>query len=673
MQLRFLSYCLILLLVACSNGNAPAAPGNVTATAIEEGIRANWEDNSEDELGFAIYRETASEAGFKKLGNVPVDSKTYLDTEVRPGESYRYAVSSRGVNRESARVSQSGSAVKFTAPAPNKPPVANEQSATTAEDTAVSLTLSASDADNDVLSYAIKTQPEHGTLSAINTLTGVVIYTPETDYVGTDSFGFTVSDDEATSVEASVSIEISAVNDAPVAQAQTLSVAEEGTLDITLEASDADGDTLTYAIASQPQNGTLNSLNAANGTLSYTPNTDFEGSDSFSFTANDGALSSRPATIIINVSNSNDAPGISDVPDTETSRSAQTIRFTVNDPDEEALSVTASSSDEAVIANPLSPSCSGTACTLSFTPAGPGTTTMTLTVTDGGGLSDSDTFELTVFDVDKLVTNPATSGVGSLRQIIDGISSGETIGFGTLDTSTITLSTPITVNRGFSLLGPGSARLTVSGDSSTRLFLINGNTSVTLRDITLASGRTGLDGGCVLVSANASLTLAGDTIVQNCRAGANEEGGAIMNYGSLTLTDTVSVNSNKAGDGGGITNRGGTLTLSGNVSLSQNEARDDGGAIYSESGTVTMSGNAKLNNNIASDKGGGVYLIDGSLSMSDNALITLNEADADGVNGGTGGGIYNNGGTLTGATADINVKDNTANGVADQIVTDPNP
>lgn len=283
---------------------------------------------------------------------------------------------------------------------------------------------------------------------------------------------------------------------------------------------------------------------------------------------------------------------------------------------------------------------------------------MTLSVEDEGGLSASDTFEVSVFDVDKLVTNPANSGVGSLRQIIDGLSSGETVGFGTLGTSTITLTSSISTNRSFSLLGPGSANLTISGGDTSQILLVTSSAKVTLKDITLALGRTDLDGGCLRIGENATVTLAGDLVMRDCTAGDAEQGGGVMNYGTLAVTDSVVVRDNKAKDGGGIYNRG-TLTLSGNSSVSQNEAKDDGGAVYNDEGSVTMSGQAKLTNNIASDKGGGIYLLGGSLTMSENALVTLNRADADNSGGGTGGGVYNNDATLMGVTADGNVTSNT--------------
>ena len=88
-------------------------------------------------------------------------------------------------------------------------------------------------------------------------------------------------------------------NSAPVAIAQAVSTNINTALSITLSGSDADGDTLTYTVNTQPQNGIL-SGSAPN--LTYTPNTDFMGNDSFTFTVNDGEQNSNPADVNINVS-----------------------------------------------------------------------------------------------------------------------------------------------------------------------------------------------------------------------------------------------------------------------------------------------------------------------------------------------------------------------------------
>ncbi len=88
------------------------------------------------------------------------------------------------------------------------------------------------------------------------------------------------------------------VNHAPVADAQSLAVVQTTAIAVILTASDADGDVLTLAIASPPSNGVISGT-APN--LTYTPNAGFSGTDSFTFTANDGAEQSAPATIVITV------------------------------------------------------------------------------------------------------------------------------------------------------------------------------------------------------------------------------------------------------------------------------------------------------------------------------------------------------------------------------------
>ena len=91
-------------------------------------------------------------------------------------------------------------------------------------------------------------------------------------------------------------------NHPPVAADQSVTTDENTAVNITLTASDQDGDTLTFTVVSQPVNGTL-SGNAPD--VVYTPNTNFNGSDSFTFKANDGQLDSNVATVTITVNATN--------------------------------------------------------------------------------------------------------------------------------------------------------------------------------------------------------------------------------------------------------------------------------------------------------------------------------------------------------------------------------
>ncbi|MEI6211067.1 MAG: Ig-like domain-containing protein [bacterium] len=129
---------------------------------------------------------------------------------------------------------------------PNRAPVANAQSVTTAEDTAKAITLAATDADNDALTYVIVANPAHGTLSG----TGASrTYTPDANYSGADSFTFRASDPSGASGQAAVSITVTAVNDAPTVTASGTPTSGTAPLAVNFTATgaDVDGDALTYA------------------------------------------------------------------------------------------------------------------------------------------------------------------------------------------------------------------------------------------------------------------------------------------------------------------------------------------------------------------------------------------------------------------------------------------
>lgn len=91
-------------------------------------------------------------------------------------------------------------------------------------------------------------------------------------------------------------------NTQPVATAQTLSAVSAVGQSITLAGTDAEGSTLTFAIASNPTSGTLTNFNTATGQVVYTSNSSYSGSDSFTFTVNDGGLTSTAATVGLTVS-----------------------------------------------------------------------------------------------------------------------------------------------------------------------------------------------------------------------------------------------------------------------------------------------------------------------------------------------------------------------------------
>ncbi len=184
-------------------------------------------------------------------------------------------------------------------PPSNRPPVVNSQSVSVDEDNTLVLTLSANDPDGDTLTYS-HTSPSHGTLTGSGSS---LVYQPAANYHGPDSFTVTVDDGNGETSTATISIAVVAVNDSPVASPQTVEVAEDASVGITISGSDIEGDALTYSYT-QPSHGTL----LGSGTsLTYQPALNFNGQDSFTFSVSDG-IAVATATVFITVAPVNDEP-----------------------------------------------------------------------------------------------------------------------------------------------------------------------------------------------------------------------------------------------------------------------------------------------------------------------------------------------------------------------------
>ena len=193
--------------------------------------------------------------------------------------------------------------VNLTVNGVNDRPVVVESTTTGDEDTTITGTLAASDADGDTLVYTLVTQAFHGTVTLNQD--GSFSYTPNGNYSGNDSFVFRVSDGHSVA-SASGFLRVSPVNDAPVAQNGSASGDEDTTIAGTVVASDIESTSLTYAVVDQPSHGSV-TLNQ-DGSFSYTPNGNYSGNDSFTWKVNDGTLDSNVATVDLTINPVNDAP-----------------------------------------------------------------------------------------------------------------------------------------------------------------------------------------------------------------------------------------------------------------------------------------------------------------------------------------------------------------------------
>ena len=217
----------------------------------------------------------------------------------------------------------------------NSPPTAIEGSIKTQEDTPVSISLKGTDPDGDLLSFKIVAEPVHGTLSGTEPN---LIYTPNANFNGTDSLTFKVNDGTTDSNPVTYSIIVTPFNDPPVAADDNVEIQEDTPLvsiNVLGNDTDLDNDKLTILGVTESSHGST-VINNDNETITYTPNKNYSGMDSFSYTISDGEGGTSTATVHIKINPVNDSPVIKSKPVT-TTRVWGTYNYQVKavDPDPE--------------------------------------------------------------------------------------------------------------------------------------------------------------------------------------------------------------------------------------------------------------------------------------------------------------------------------------------------
>ena len=192
-----------------------------------------------------------------------------------------------------------------------------------------------------------------GTINDINAALDGMRYDPAANYEGTAQLSIVTNDQGhngsggARSDTDSVDITVSAVNDAPTAASQSVTTDEDTARTITLTGSDADGDTLTFEIATGPANGSLGAIGprtctgttpkSCQANVTYTPAANYNGPDSFEFHVNDGTVNSADATVSVTVNPVNDAPTVAFTGGPtrvdESGTEGRAYAFMVSDPD----------------------------------------------------------------------------------------------------------------------------------------------------------------------------------------------------------------------------------------------------------------------------------------------------------------------------------------------------
>jgi hypothetical protein len=192
----------------------------------------------------------------------------------------------------------------------NDVPQSSNGSASTDEDNSAQFTLNATDADGDSLTFTIVSFPSHGTAVLVDSNLGIVEYTPDANYNGPDSLTFQATDGTADSAIATLDITVNPVNDDPVANDDNFAGTEDNPLelDVLADDSDIDGDALAVdEISDSPSHG-IADISLDGSSITYMPDLDFNGTDSFEYKVTDGNGGTDTATVTITIGAINDAP-----------------------------------------------------------------------------------------------------------------------------------------------------------------------------------------------------------------------------------------------------------------------------------------------------------------------------------------------------------------------------
>ena len=185
----------------------------------------------------------------------------------------------------------------------NDAPIAQNDTASTPEDTPVTIPVlnNDSDVDSDFFTVNSITQGTNGTVTTNGT---TIIYTPNLDFTGADSFAYAISDGILTD-NATVYVTVGLVNDSPIARNDTATTLENTPIIISVlhNDSDIDSDLLIINSITQGSNGTVTTNST---TVTYTPHLNFTGTDSFTYTISDGVNTSNSAMVTVIVTSVDD-------------------------------------------------------------------------------------------------------------------------------------------------------------------------------------------------------------------------------------------------------------------------------------------------------------------------------------------------------------------------------
>jgi len=185
----------------------------------------------------------------------------------------------------------------------DEPTITIANTLTTDEDNNQTLSFTYIDVDGDTVSASVSTQANHGVASVSGTTAS---YVPDTNFNGSDNFTLTLTGSDGYTTTQVISVTVNSVNDEPtITIDSTLTTDEDNNQSLTFTYSDVDGDTVSAVESVAPVHGTITITGT---TVLYSPDANFNGSDSFTLTLTDSAGFETNKTIIVNVDSVNDIP-----------------------------------------------------------------------------------------------------------------------------------------------------------------------------------------------------------------------------------------------------------------------------------------------------------------------------------------------------------------------------
>lgn len=355
--------------------SGPVALDDSASTMLERSVTLSVLENDIDPDGDTISIVSA-ESTANGSTQVHGTNITYTPNDNFYGtDTFTYFIQDSQKNKASANVT-----IRVFAP-----PIAGDDSASTQKNAAVSILVLQNDRDPDgeSLSIVSATAPSSGTAKIAGSK---IVYTPNNDYFGNDSFSYTIADGQNNKDIAVVRV---FVNAPPQAQDDSATGAQDAPLTITVLVNDSDpnNDTIALESVSTPSHGSA----AMDGTqIIYTPQSGYYGPDTFTYTISDGRGGSDTATVTVSV---NSPPKAVDDKATTPFDTSVTLKVLENDsdPNGDALtvvSVTTPAHGTAIISENA----------LKYTPAAGyyGTETFSYTIVDAFGATSTANVKITV-------------------------------------------------------------------------------------------------------------------------------------------------------------------------------------------------------------------------------------------------------------------------------------